>query len=136
VGGVGYRRRRRGIRGNGAQARHVKGNLHVRTVLTHRVPSRIAAPVLPLRNLVLVLRLREPPFHLGPVDHVPPRLEVGGPLVLVLEVVRVLPDVYSQNREVALHDRRVLVGRGVEGAAYAVPDEPRPAAAAPTPPAA
>src|SRR5579884_4531102 len=47
---------------------------------------------------------------LGPVDHVPPGLDVVGPAVLVLEVVGVLPHVDAQQRRLALADRVVLVG--------------------------
>jgi len=35
--------------------------------------------------------------HLVPVDHIPPRLEVVGALVLVLEVVGVFPDVAAED---------------------------------------
>src|SRR4026209_1215665 len=64
-----------------------------------------------------------------PVDDVPPRLEVVGTPVLVVEVVGVLPDVDAEDRRLAVHHRRVLVGRGLHGQAGAVPDEPRPAGA-------
>jgi hypothetical protein len=33
---------------------------------------------------------------LRPVDHVPPRVDVVGTAVLVLDVVGVLPDVYAE----------------------------------------
>src|SRR5438094_476360 len=69
------------------------------------------------------------PFHLGPVHDVPPGVEVGGALVLVLEVIRVLPDVNSQQRKVALGNRRVLVRSRIKLEAGAVPDEPGPATA-------
>src|SRR5262249_60427428 len=62
-----------------------------------------------------------------PVDHVPPGLEVFGAAVLVLEVVRVLPDVDPEQRLVRLHDRRVLVRRRVDPEPGAVVDEPPPA---------
>src|SRR5262249_51770340 len=47
----------------------------------------------------------------APVDHLPPRLDVVGPLVLVAQVVSVLPDVAAQERLLAGHQRAVLVGR-------------------------
>src|SRR5579864_4401403 len=71
----------------------------------------------------------EQPRDLGPVDDVPPGLEVCGTLVLILEVIGVLPHVDAEQRLVALHVRRVLIRRRVRGQAGAVPDEPRPAAA-------
>ena len=45
-----------------------------------------------------------------PVDDVPPRVDVVRALVLVLEVVRVLPDVDAEQRRRARRDRVVLVG--------------------------
>src|SRR5215218_273358 len=62
-----------------------------------------------------------------PIDHVPPGLEVLGAPVLVLEVVRVLPDVVAEDRLVGLEDRRVLVRRRVHREAGPVVDQPRPA---------
>ena len=59
------------------------------------------------------LRLRVAARDLVPVDDVPPRGEVVGSAVLVVEVVRVLPDVDAEQRHVALHERRVLVRRRV-----------------------
>src|SRR5205085_2975698 len=78
-------------------------------------------------------RLRELPVGCVPVDDVPPGREIVGALVLVLEVVRVLPDVDAEDRHVVegLQDRAVLVRRRVDGEAGAVPDEPRPAGAEP-----
>src|SRR5947209_16506191 len=77
----------------------------------------------------LAARLAVPALDLGPVDDVPPGLEVRRTLVLVLEVVGVLPDVDAEQRHVALHEGRVLVRRRVDREAGAVPGEPRPAAA-------
>ena len=56
---------------------------------------------------------------LVPVDNVPPVADVLGPAVLVLEVVRVLPDIDSKDGEHdllrdALHERVVLVGSADE----------------------
>src|SRR5206468_1122140 len=59
----------------------------------------------------------------------PPRGQVVGPAVLVLEVVRVLPDVDAEERRLPIGDRTVLVRRRHDGQAGAVPDEPGPAAA-------
>src|SRR5262249_32540518 len=44
-----------------------------------------------------------------PIDHVPPGVEVVGPLVLVLQVVGVLPDVHTDDRGLAVGDRGILV---------------------------
>src|SRR5262249_26349877 len=110
-----------------------KGQLHVPLLATHLGVGWIAAggpdssQAAPLRSAGQ--RSGVPALDLRPVDHVPPRLEVRGPLVLVLEVVRVLPDVDAEQRYVALHVRRILVRRGIAGEACAVPDQPGPAAA-------
>src|SRR3954463_16231971 len=50
---------------------------------------------------------------LVPVDRVPPRVDVVGPLVLVLQVVGVLPDVHAEQRRLAVGERVVLV-RGAD----------------------
>src|SRR5436190_14655829 len=46
---------------------------------------------------------------LRPVDDIPPGVDVVGPLVLVLQVVGVLPDVDADDRRVAVGDGSVLV---------------------------
>jgi len=67
---------------------------------------------------------------LRPVDDVPEVLHVLGAPVLVLEVVGVLPDVEGEDRNVALRQRRVLVGQVVDGQLLLrVDDEPSPARA-------
>ena len=54
--------------------------------------------------------LSEAFVHLGPVHHVPPRGEVVGATVLILQVVGVLPDVGAEDRRgLAVHQRVVLV---------------------------
>src|SRR6266446_2315273 len=65
-----------------------------------------------------------------PVHHVPPGFDIIGPAVLVVEVIRVLPDIHAENRLVAFHEWTVLVGRrdDLELAAL-VFDQPRPATA-------
>src|SRR5262245_20894491 len=67
--------------------------------------------------------------HLIPVDHVPPGLEVVGAAVLVVEVVGVLPDIDAEDRELALHERAILVGGAEDLEMPAIDDEPAPAAA-------
>src|ERR1019366_3316709 len=66
---------------------------------------------------------------LGPVDDVPPGLEVLGAAVLILEVVGVLPDVVAHDRRHALRDRAVLIGGGEHLQAAGSEGEPGPAAA-------
>src|SRR3954449_6445337 len=67
---------------------------------------------------------------LRPVDHVPPRRDVLRPAVLVLEVVGVFPDVEAEDRRAPLHERAILVGRGLDAQrAAAIQCEPGPAAA-------
>src|SRR5207302_1715275 len=53
-----------------------------------------------------------------PVDYVPPRGQVFGAAVVVLQVVGVLPDVVAENREQALRDRVVLI-RGCDDLHFA-----------------
>src|SRR5205807_8226195 len=72
---------------------------------------------------------REALGHLPPVDHVPPRVDVIGPAVVVLQVVGVLPDVDAEQRRLAVADRVVLVGAGDHRQTRAVVDEPGPAGA-------
>ena len=84
---------------DGAQAGGLDGELHVAPASRIRPLDRIAAPG-GLRRKLRRLRLRESTFDLGPVDDVPPCLEVGRALVLVLEVVGVLPDVDAEQRHV------------------------------------
>jgi hypothetical protein len=69
-----------------------------------------------------------------PVDDVPPRADLGRALVLLLELVRVLPDVEAEDgRLPCLHRGRVLVRRRDDlerrRRHRLVDDEPRPAAA-------
>src|SRR5215210_6059918 len=64
-----------------------------------------------------------------PVDDVPPRADVIGPAVLVLEVIRVLPHVEAEDRLLAFHQRTVLVRRALDDQLAACVDQPGPAAA-------
>src|SRR4051794_12712828 len=52
---------------------------------------------------------------LAPVHRVPPRFEVIGTAVLVVEIIGVLPHVVAEQYALAVHDRRVLVGPGFDG---------------------
>src|SRR4051795_13136439 len=91
-----------------------------------RVPDRSAVEV---RRGRLALGRGVALGDLVPVDDVPPGLEVLGPAVVVLEVVRVLPDVVAQQRRVAVEHRAVLVGRLGELELAAGEPQPRPARA-------
>src|SRR6516164_2269968 len=64
-----------------------------------------------------------------PVDHVPPRLDVVGAAVLVLEVVGVLPHVEPEHRPPAFHDRVVLVRSRLDRKLAVLERQPRPARA-------
>src|SRR5262249_15865557 len=73
--------------------------------------------------------------HFGPVHDVPESLQIVGPLVLVLEVICVFPDITAENRfafatgDEHAHDGIVLIGGGDALQLAAVHDEPDPAAA-------
>src|SRR5262245_59397437 len=64
-----------------------------------------------------------------PVDHLPPRIDIVGPLVLVAQIVRMLPDIDAEDGRLPGHERRVLVGRAGDGQLAAVENQPGPAAA-------
>src|SRR5579862_4561456 len=66
-------------------------------------------------------------INLRPVDHVPPGVDVVRPAILVLQVVRVLPDVDAEDRVLAVHQRTVLVRGALDGQLVAAADHPRPA---------
>ena len=72
---------------------------------------------------------RESLVDFGPVDHVPPGVDVVGTAVLILQVVRVLPDVDAEHGLLAFHQRAVLVRRAFDRELAAAVDDPRPAAA-------
>src|SRR5688572_24023485 len=64
-----------------------------------------------------------------PIDHVPPRIDIVGAAVLVIEVVGVLPDIETEDRDLAFHHRRILIGgAGDAETATRLDDEPRPTA--------
>src|SRR5262245_4309634 len=65
--------------------------------------------------------------HRIPVDRVPPRRHVIRTTILVLQVVRMLPDIESEDRVLSVHQRRILVRRAGDRELAAVVDEPRPA---------
>src|SRR5205814_17800 len=67
--------------------------------------------------------------NLSPIDHVPPRVEVVGALVLILEIVGMFPDVDTQDRLLVLHGGSVLVRCAGDGQLAVVIDQPGPTAA-------
>src|SRR6478609_445326 len=71
----------------------------------------------------------EPLRHLVPVHHIPPRPDVIRATVLILQVVRVLPDVEAKQSVLAFHQRVVLVRRARDRELAALADQPRPAGA-------
>mmetsp|Transcript_52485 Transcript_52485/g.159508 ORF Transcript_52485/g.159508 Transcript_52485/m.159508 type:complete len:359 (+) Transcript_52485:67-1143(+) len=78
-------------------------------------------------------RVRVPPAHLLPIHDVPPSLDVVRAPELVLQVVRVLPDVAAEDRDArrplhAFHKRIVLIRRGSNGQLVVLRhDQPHPA---------
>src|SRR5437867_8256521 len=66
--------------------------------------------------------------HKVPVDHIEPGSDIIGPLVLVFEIIRVLPNIDAQQRMLALAQRRVLVRRRFNFQFPAFPYQPGPAA--------
>src|SRR6516164_3703716 len=84
-----------------------------------------AASVPPLRSLARV----EAALDLRPVHDIPPGVDVVRPAVLILQVVRVLPDIQTHHRILALHHRAVLVSGGVDIELCSRFQQPRPAGA-------
>src|SRR5207244_3361167 len=73
-------------------------------------------------------RLKPSPY-LRPVDDIPPRRDVVGAPVLILEVIRMLPHVEAKDGDLSIHQRAVLV-RAAEHLELPARDrQPRPAAA-------
>ena len=58
--------------------------------------------------------LSQAPIDLVPVDDVPPRGEIVGAAILVVQVVGVFPDVDAEDGLLALHHRVVLVRRALD----------------------
>src|SRR3989304_8763935 len=74
----------------------------------------------------LRLGLREVVRDLRPIDGVPPRLDVLGASVLILQVIGVLPDVEAEDRLAAVYDGIVLVCARFDGEFSATDQQPRP----------
>src|ERR671916_186739 len=83
-----------------------------------------------LRAALARLSGLEAAFGLFPVDHVPPGVHVLQTCVLVVEIVGVLPEVETDDRQPALHQGRVPVRRRLDAQrAVGGGDEPGPARA-------
>jgi hypothetical protein len=91
--------------------------------------------LLPMRQRWLVGRFAcfergEALVDFVPIDYVPPRGEIFGAAVVVLQVVGVLPDVVAEDGVEALGERVVLVGGGNDlNAAVGFASEPNPSGA-------
>src|SRR5262245_44251721 len=53
--------------------------------------------------------------HLRPVHRVPPRLEIIGAAVLIIEIIGVLPNVVSKQGPSAVHKRSILIRPRLDG---------------------
>ena len=73
------------------------------------------------------MRVFEALVDLVPVNRSPPGGEIVRPLVLVLEVVGMLPDVVGQDGVEALRQGRILVGSGDDFELAAGQHKPAPA---------
>src|SRR6478672_3083271 len=111
----------------------------VRSSMRHppsaRMPIQSVKSLRPLRlphRLLATSGLREALGDIGPVDDVPPGPNVVRTTVLILEIVRVLPDIASQQRGLAGHERGILV-RGALDGQLATPVRGEPAPPAPEP---
>src|SRR3990170_8268595 len=71
-------------------------------------------------------KFREVVRDLRPIDGVPPRLDVLGASVLILQVIGVLPDVDAEERLAAIQDGIVLVRGRFDGELAATDQQPRP----------
>ena len=88
----------------------------VRSSMRHppsaRMPIQSVKSLRPLRlphRLLATSGLREALGDIGPVDDVPPRPNVVRTTVLILEIVRVLPDIAAKQRCLAGHEWCILV---------------------------
>src|SRR3989344_5669228 len=67
-----------------------------------------------------------PPPHLFPIDNIPKNLHVLRPPVLVFEVIGMLPDIETKERNAAFRERRILVRSLHDGERPVRENEPRP----------
>src|SRR5215475_3790447 len=81
-------------------------------------PSCLSCPSCPSSLAQSLIDLR-------PVDYVPPRVDVVGPAVLVLEVVRVLPHIDAKHGLLSVHQRVVLVRCALDRELAPLIDHPR-----------
>src|SRR5438094_393480 len=88
-----------------------------------RLGGKVIPPAQPARPAL------QASVHFRPVDDVPPCVDVVRPAILILQVVRVLPDVEAHDDLLVFHERTVLVRAALDRQLAAVVDQPRPAAA-------
>lgn len=65
---------------------------------------------IPSREKSCPLCLTVPPIDLLPVDDIPPRGDIIRTAVLVVEIVRMFPDIETENRDFAFGKRGILIG--------------------------
>ncbi len=75
------------------------------------------------------LGLLEAFIHLGPIHYIPPRRQVIRPAIVVLQVIRVFPDIVAEDRVQTLRQRIVLVRSGGNREFATLPHQPSPAGA-------
>src|SRR4051794_10586787 len=82
------------------------------------------------KNRVRFLEHTEIFFGLAPIDHIPPRVDIIGPLILVFQIISVLPDIKTQYRGVffIVHHGAVLVRRTTDMKLAVIAAQPDPAA--------
>src|SRR5438128_292826 len=97
--------------------------------MLHRLAIPATSAVLPDSSPLLAGLVK--PFVDGiPADDVPPSREIIGTPILILEIIRVLPNVVAEDRRRAGRRRIVLVGRADDfQLARRVANQPDPAAA-------
>src|SRR5215813_1934868 len=95
------------------------------------IRSRTIGLIRPIRPICPICPSAQAPVDLFPIDDVPPRVDVVRAAVLVLQIVRMLPDVEAEDRLLAVHHRIVLVRRALDCDLPAVVHDPCPPAAEP-----
>src|SRR5438094_8258296 len=68
----------------------------------------------PESRIPRLLPCGKPLLHFVPIDHVPPRADVVGAAVLVLQVVGFHPDVEARHGECSLHHTADLIPCGIK----------------------
>src|SRR5262249_3226138 len=92
---------------------------------SRRALLRLKGPTFKKLGAVL-LRPVEPLLRFVPIHDVPPRPDVFRPTVLILQIVSMFPNIETYDRELAFHNRRILIGAGNNIDLSAAFDEPGP----------